>query len=157
MGSTKSSSIFTPLPALETGLMPEGSEVISDDLEADIDTSKLDFIAPFAEALRWPPIQDDVRWVGAETVVAWALALNIYGSLGFGKIVIDQQVKGINIIPVTLRGNVIPLPRTILYCRGLRSMGCLIWNGRRLVIDFDPLVGTIFGCRSRLACAQITN
>lgn len=123
------SGIFTPLPAQETGLVPEGWDVVSDNLETEIDVTMLDFTSR--------PLQEDEEWIGIVTMIE--RIGNAYGSLGFAKLMLDAQEEGRDIIPVKRRGLVYILPRTILRDRmGARGVGFLGWD-LLWALDFTSL------------------
>ncbi|MEK7617667.1 MAG: hypothetical protein AAB410_00815 [Patescibacteria group bacterium] len=128
--SKRASGICTPVRAEETGLVPSGYTVESDDLEGDIDIANLDFDT-------CPVREGDGDWVSGDTMMARAKQVKAIGSLGFGKLVLDKQKEGKDIIPVELRGKVyILLTRTVLRRRsGSRCVLYLRWDGKRWVVD----------------------
>jgi hypothetical protein len=123
--SKRASGIVTPVRAQDTGLIPEGWTVESDSPEGDVNLAKLDFTVC--------PVRDgDGDWVGGETMLKRAVEVKAIGSLGFGKMVIDAQKEGKDIIPVELRGKVyIILPRTILLVRDrYRRVAYFYWSDK---------------------------
>lgn len=104
--SKKASGIFNPVAAIETGLVPRALTVKSDDLEGDIDLTRLDFFSC--------PVREKEPWNKGITMMERAKTAQAIGSLGFAKLVLDAQAEGKDIIPAELRGNLIILPRTIL-------------------------------------------
>jgi hypothetical protein len=127
--SKKASGIFTPIKAQDTGLVPAGWKVISDDLEPEINLAKLD--------LNYCPVHDDESVINGDTLLKRAKEVNVLGSLGFAKLVLDAQKQGKDIIPPELRGKYIVCSRTILQGdNGSQRVACLYWNGEQWVLNF---------------------
>lgn len=120
-----------PLAAMETGLVPKGWTVESDDLEGDIDPTKLDF--------GYSPCGEDESSISGDTMLKRTKATaNTIGSLGFGADVLKAQKEGKDIIPPELKGKkYIILPKTILRDDdGSRRVGCLLGGGGQWVLPF---------------------
>ena len=128
----KASGIVTPVRAQDSGLIPNGWSVESDDLEGDISLANLDYSSC--------PVQGgDDGYVGGDTMLA--RAGNAYGSLGFSAALLKAQSVGKEIFPVESRGkHYFIMPRTILLDayqdRGVAYFG---WDGRRWALDFRYL------------------
>ena len=120
---------MTPICAQDTGLVPSGYIVESEDLEGDINLVNLDF-GTFAG------VDGDGDSVTVDSMVARSKEVQAIGSLGFARLVLDAQKEGKDIIPAELRGKVyIILPRTILVHRdGFRCAAFLIWHSERWVV-----------------------
>lgn len=110
--------------AQDTGLVPNGWTVESDDVESAIDLAKLDFT--------YSPCGEDEDYIFGDEMLKRAKAAKALGSLGFAKLVLDAQAEGRDIIPTYLPGmNHIILPRTVL--RDLQGYLCVpdLYIGRR--------------------------
>lgn len=120
-------SLVKALPAAETGLVPEGWTAF-DAPEGELELSKLYCTTDIN--------LDDFDLYsarGAENVVKRAIEQNVVGSLGFAKIVLDFQEKGIRIVsPKISSKHCILLPRTILFDRaGIARTPYLRWFGKQ--------------------------
>mgnify|MGYP001620138798 CR=1 FL=1 len=76
--SKKASGIATPLRAVETGLIPSGWSVESDDLEGEVDLGKLDF--------SYAPCKSSESYINGGKMIERAKAQSVLGSLGLAKI-----------------------------------------------------------------------
>ncbi len=128
--SNKASGIVTPISALETGLVPSGWVVVSDDLEGDIDIANLDF--------GYSPCEASESYISGDNMLKRATATKAIGSLGFAKYVLDEQAAGRQVIPEELQGQkYIICFRTILEgSSGRRHVAYLRWVGEQWVVGF---------------------
>jgi len=126
-GGTSKPSIVTPLPAVETGLVPRDWTIVKDELEGILNISGLDF--QFCPRMDGDGVDTPGRDAGSRGwVPGWHWRINpdlllarsrqaeAIGSLGLAKILLDAQNKGNDIIPKELRDKAyIVFPRTILH------------------------------------------
>ncbi len=104
-------NIVRPLRAQDTGLLAKGHQILTDDLESSVNLANLDF--------SYCPVRGDENSIDSDTMFKRAKEVGAIGSLGLGKLVLDAEKEGKNIIPPDLRtdidkgGVVILLPRTI--------------------------------------------
>lgn len=133
--ANKARGILKPVRAQDTGLVPEGWTVDFDELEGDVDLTKLDF--------SYCPVNDNDKdgLISGDTMLKRAKQIQAIGSLGFAKLVLDAQKEGKDVIPPELRGKVyIICSRT-----GLRDsyrgqhVPFLHWGGERWVLHFSWL------------------
>ena len=126
--SKRASGVFTPVAARETGLVPDWCEKIEkDELEGDVELAKLDFT--------YCPVHKGEEYVTGDTMLARAGKVVAIGSLGLGKIILDAQKEGKEIVPADVQ--VVILPRTILRYRiGYRHVPYLYRYGAQLVLNF---------------------
>ncbi|MBI2459022.1 MAG: hypothetical protein HYV53_00535 [Parcubacteria group bacterium] len=97
--------IITPVRAQDTGLVPNGWTIKSDNLEGDISLANLDYSSC--------PVREGEKYVGGDTM--FERAGNAYGSLGFAAALLKAQDEGKEIFPVESRGkHYFIMPRTIL-------------------------------------------
>jgi hypothetical protein len=132
--SKRALGIYTPVRAHYTGLVPDGYAVESDDLEGDVNVANLDFNTCLVR-------EGDGDWMRGDPMRVRAKEVQAIGSLGFGKIVLDAQKEGKNIIPIELRDKAyIILPRTVLRDRDcVRYAACLDWISSQWVPSIDRL------------------
>lgn len=136
----KESLIVRPLSAAETGLVPDWCDKVEEELEGDIELSKLDF--------SYCPVHDGEDGVNGDTMLVRAKAEAAMGTLGFGKIILDLHEQGKDVVPPEVQ--VVILPCTILRRRGGdRSVPYLYRRGAQLVLNFFWL-GYDFSRRARL-------
>lgn len=123
--------IITPVRAQDSGLVPNGWEVKSDNLEGDINLANLDYSSC--------PVQAGELYVSGDTMLA--RAGNAYGSLGFAAALLKAQVEGKEIFPIRSRGkHYFLMPRTILLDGNRRRrVACFGWDGGQWVLGFSDL------------------
>ncbi len=141
-------NIVRPLRAQDTGLVPEGWTVEADDLEGEIDLTKLDFSLPV--------IRDGEIWVNGDTVRKRAAEAKAYGSLGFAYELLKAENEGKNVFPVVPIGKhyFLVFPRTVLRDRnGIRVMHSINFHNRRWGID-PYLMGGRFRDFARFICPR---
>lgn len=128
----KVSGIITPIRAQDTGLIPNGWTVESDNLEGDINLANLDYSSC--------PVREGESYVSGDTMLQ--RAGNAYGSLGFVAALLKAQDEGKEIFPVESRGkHYFVMPRTILLSDGRRrGVAYFRWGGERWVLRFGWLV-----------------
>jgi hypothetical protein len=103
--ANKAGGIITPVRAQDTGLVPGGWSVESDNLEGNISIANLDYSSC--------PVRAGESHVSGHVVLA--RAGNAHGSLGFAAALIRAQDRGEEIFPVKSRGrHCFLMPRTIL-------------------------------------------
>ena len=138
--SKKVRSIVTPVRAEDTGFVPGGWTVKSDNLEGDISLANLDYSSC--------PVREGDSYVGGDTMLE--RAGNAYGRLGFAAALLKAQEEGKEIFPVESRGkHYFIMPRTILLDGGrYREVAYFDWDGERWVLNFDWL-GSYFGGSGR--------
>lgn len=139
--SRRQLAVVRPLRAQQTGLIPAGWTVEKDELEGDINITKLDF--------SYCPVVK-VAKVDGSAILREAAEQDVIGSLGFAKVVLDAQKEGKDIIPTELRGKIdIILPRTVLRdaCTNCR-VPSLVWDGGQWLLTFFFLLGD-FGAGRR--------
>ncbi|MDP3899950.1 MAG: hypothetical protein Q8Q23_02605 [bacterium] len=136
----KVSGIITPVRAQDTGLVPRGWEVKSDNLEGDISLANLDYSSC--------PVREGETYVNCDTMLE--RAGNAYGSLGFAAALLKEQEEGKEIFPVESRGkHYFIMPRTVLIADDrYREVAYFDWRGRRWVLRFFWL-GSRFSDDSR--------
>ncbi len=124
--SKRASGIFTLMAAKDTGLVRDGWTIESDD-PCNVDVAKLDY--------SYCPVKAGEGSINGTVLLERACGI---GCLGFGKLVLDEQKAGRNVIPVELQGKIyIPLTRTILRNRyDDRYVPCLHWNGSEWCVIF---------------------
>jgi hypothetical protein len=118
--SKQVSGIITPVSAIETGFVPNGWSLISDELEGDVDTTKLDF--------NFAPCNKIGSSISGDVMLERCIATpNIIGSLGFAAEVLNAQEVGRDIIPSKLKDRkCVIFPKTILRdIYGDRRVACL--------------------------------
>ena len=123
--------IITPVRAQDTGLLPNGWEVMSDNLEGDINLANLDYSSCLVQA--------GEPYVSGDTILA--RAGNAYGSLGFAVALLKAQEEGKEIFPVESRcKHYFLMPRTIMF-DGVRRrrVPCFRWYGEQWVLGFGLL------------------
>ncbi|MDP2709474.1 MAG: hypothetical protein Q8O93_05565 [bacterium] len=101
----KVNHFVTPVSAINTGLVPDGWKIVSDDLEGNISLDNLDYsISPPERCVET-----------AKGTILSRHADTAYGSLGLAAILLKKQEEGKEIFPVESRGvYFFVMPRTIL-------------------------------------------
>ena len=130
----KASGIVTPVRAKDTGLVPKGWEVESDNLEGDISLANLDYSLC--------PVWEGEPYVSSDTMLERAVEAKAYGSLGFAAVLLKEQDEGKEIFPVESRGkHYFVMPRTVLLGDGRDcEVAYFDWDGGRWVLGFYCLV-----------------
>jgi hypothetical protein len=130
--------LCTPVRAEETGLVPDNWTTDWDEPEGEIDLSNLNFRTP----ITFSKINHG-EWIHGTDAMKRAKGLDIVGSLGLGKVILDAQNKGTTIIPSSVK-NVL-FARTILNTGGQQSMFSL----RQVNGVFIPRYSALHRCYFR--------
>lgn len=127
----KASGIITPVYAQNSGLIPAGWTVESDNLEGDISLANLDYSSC--------PVREGEPYVSGDIMLV--RAGNAYGSLGFAAVLQKAQAEGKEILPVKSRGkHYFLMPRTVLLDDNCdRRVACFNWSSERWVLVFHRL------------------
>ncbi|MDP2709035.1 MAG: hypothetical protein Q8O93_03250 [bacterium] len=124
----KARGIITPVRAEDTGIIPNGWTVKSDNLEGDINLANLDYSSC--------PVRASESYVSGDTMLE--RAGNAYGSLGFAATLLKAQEEGKEIFPIESRGkHYFIMPRTILlYDDRNRKVADFDWSDEQWVLSF---------------------
>jgi hypothetical protein len=138
----KATGIVTPRRATETGLIPAGWSVKSDQPEAEVNLAQLDY--------DYCPVRAGESYINGDTMLACATEAHAIGSLGLVADLLKAQDEGKEIFPVESRGkHYFIMPLTVLLDDdGSRHVAYFGWDGGRWVVIFS-FVGSDFNARGR--------
>ncbi len=126
----KASSLVVPSRAQDTGLVPEGWAVWSDEVENDVCLAQLDFC--------YSPCAWNEEYIYHDAMLERVKAAKTLGSLGLAKIILDEQKAGRQIIPVKLQGKkTILFPKTIIvHAGGDHCLASMPWYEGKWYLEF---------------------
>jgi hypothetical protein len=131
--SKRASGIVTPVRAQDTGLIPEGWTLETEELEGDVELGKVDY--------SYCPVHEGEQYVNGPTMLQRSVEQKAVGSLGYAAELLKAQKAGKEIFPVESRGkHYFVMPRTVLLGRGrVRHVAYFVWGVKasEWVLDFD--------------------
>ena len=125
----KVKGIITPVRAQDTGLIPNGYTVKSDNLEGDVKFANLDYSSC--------PFRKGDYYVDGDKMLE--RAGNAYGSLGFAAALLKAQEEGKEIFPVkSRRKHYFIMPRTVLSKIGGDNdiVAYFYWKGKKWALHY---------------------